>query len=171
MNVRNEILKEHSKKQCLKIVKWVGNDKKRFAELINLMLQDEYRVAQRAAWPVSYCVEEYPSLMIPWYGKVIKRMQQKNIHNAIRRNSLRILENADIPEKHCGTLFELSNNYLHNLKEPIAVRVFSLSVMHNISKQFPELKNEVKITAESVLHCGIPAMEARARLVIKSLSK
>ncbi|MGZ4040901.1 MAG: hypothetical protein ACXVNR_10080, partial [Bacteroidia bacterium] len=100
-----------------------------------------------------------------------KRMQQKNIHNAIRRNSLRILENADIPEKYCGMLFELSNSYLHNLKEPIAVRVFSLSVMHNIAKFFPELKKEVKINAEELLHCGIPALEARSRLVIKALNK
>ncbi|MGZ3902736.1 MAG: hypothetical protein ACXVC6_03515 [Bacteroidia bacterium] len=171
MNLRSEILREHSKKQCVKIVKWVGNDKNRFTELMNLMLHDEYRIAQRAAWPVSYCVEEYPSLMRPWYGRVIKRMQQKNIHNAIRRNSLRILENADIPEKYCGMLFELSNSYLHNLKEPIAVRVFSLSVMHNIAKFFPELKKEVKINAEELLHCGIPALEARSRLVIKALNK
>ena len=66
MKLREEILKEHSKRQCEKIVAWVGNDKKRFAELINLMLHDEYRVAQRAAWPVSFCVQEYPSLIIPW---------------------------------------------------------------------------------------------------------
>ncbi|MGZ3866713.1 MAG: hypothetical protein ACXVNM_08670, partial [Bacteroidia bacterium] len=73
MNLRSEILREHSKKQCVKIVKWVGNDKNRFTELMNLMLHDEYRIAQRAAWPVSYCEEEYPSLMRPWYGRVIKR--------------------------------------------------------------------------------------------------
>lgn len=171
MDLRSEILREHSKKQCLKIVKWVGNDKNRFAELMNLMLHDEYRIAQRAAWPVSYCVEEFPSLMRPWFGRLIKKMGDKKAHDAIRRNALRILEDVDIPEKYCGILFETSNNYLHDLKEPIAVRAFSISVMANIAKKFPELKPEVKANAESLLHCGIPALEARGRNTIKALSK
>jgi len=63
MKLREEILKEHSKKQCLKIVKWVGDDKKRYAELMHLMLTYEYRVAQRAAYPISYCVRKHPALV------------------------------------------------------------------------------------------------------------
>jgi len=136
MKLRETILREHSKKQCLKIVAWVGDDKNRFAELMKLMLTDEYVVAQRAAYPIGYCVQKHPALIRPWFSKLIKKMQSKNIHDAVRRNALRILEDADIPEKYCGVLFELSNQYLHNLKEPIAVRAFSLSVMNNIAKNF-----------------------------------
>ena len=167
--MRETILQEHSKKQCLKIVAWVGDDKNRFAELINLMLQDEYRVAQRAAYPVSYCVRKHPQLIKPWFGKMIKKMGDTKAHDAVRRNSLRILEEVDIPEKYCGQLFEISNQYLHNLKEPIAVRAFSISVMCNIAKKFQELKNEVLLNCESMLHCGIPALEARGRNTIKEL--
>ena len=39
MNLKEEILKEHSKKQCDAIVKYIGNDKKRFAELMKLFLK------------------------------------------------------------------------------------------------------------------------------------
>jgi hypothetical protein len=45
-NLKEEILKEHSKKQTLKIAKWVGNNKKRLDELLNLFLFDQYRVVQ-----------------------------------------------------------------------------------------------------------------------------
>ncbi|HXB42317.1 MAG TPA: hypothetical protein VNZ49_17390 [Bacteroidia bacterium] len=171
MNLREIILQEHSKKQCQKIVAWVDDDKKRFAELIYLMLNDEYRVAQRAAYPVSYCVRKHPELIKPWFGKMVKKMSDKKAHDAVRRNALRILEDVNIPEKYCGELFEISNQYLHNLKEPIAVRAFSISVMCNIAKKFPELKTEVKLNAESLLQCGIPALEARGRNVLKELSK
>jgi hypothetical protein len=171
MNIREEILKEHSKKQCLKIVDWVGDDKKRFAELIYLMLNDEYRVAQRAAYPVSYCVQKHPELIKPWFGKMIKKMGDRKAHDAIRRNALRILEDVDIPEKYCGELFELSNHYLHDLKEPIAVRAFSISVMHNIAKKYPDLNTEVKHNAESLLHCGIPALESRSKNILKEIEK
>lgn len=171
MELRKAILKEHSKKQCLKIVAWVGDDKNNFAELINLMLNDEYRVAQRAAYPVSYCIRKHPGLVKPWFGKMIKKMGDKTSHDAVRRNILRVLEDVDIPEKYCGALFEISNGYLHNLNEPIAVRAFSISVMANIALKFPGLKNEVKLNAEGLLHCGIPALESRGRKTLKLLSK
>jgi hypothetical protein len=107
----------------------------------------------------------------PWYRKMIKKMSEKNIHDAIRRNVLRILEDVDIPEKYCGELFEMSNKYLHDLQQPIAVRAFSISVMFNIAKKFPDLKNEVKINAESLLHCGIPALQSRGRNILKEIKK
>jgi hypothetical protein len=169
MNIREALIQEHSKVQMLKIVAYIGDDKKKFTELITLMLTDEYRVAQRAAYPVSYCVEKYPELINPWFSKMIKKMGDKTAHDAIRRNALRILEDIDIPEKYCGKLFEISNNYLHDIKEPIAVRAFSISVMGNIAKKYPDLKNEVKHNAESLLHCGIPALESRSRKVLKQL--
>ncbi len=170
-SLRDTILEEHSKRQCNKIVAWVGDDKKRFAELITLMLKDEYRVAQRAAYPISYCVQKYPALIKPWIGRMIKRMQEKDIHDAVRRNALRIFEEVDIPEKHCGILFDLSNKYLHNINEPIAVRAFALSVMSNIAQKFPDLKNEVKVNAEALLQCGIPALESRGRRSLREISK
>lgn len=171
MNLRETILAEHSKKQCNKIVDWVGNDKKRFAELMHLMLHDEYRVAQRAAYPVSFCVEKYPSLITPWFSKMIKRMQEKDVHDAVRRNALRVFEKVNIPEEHCGILFELSNQYLHDIAQPVAVRAFGLTVMSNIAQKYPELQNEVKVNAESLLQCGIPALEARSRQALRLSSK
>jgi hypothetical protein len=47
MNPRETIPEEHSKKQCDKIVRYIGNDKKRFAELMKLFFKGEYRVTQR----------------------------------------------------------------------------------------------------------------------------
>jgi hypothetical protein len=171
MKLREEILREHSKTQCEKIVRWVGDDKDRFAELMQLMLTDEYRVAQRAAYPISYCVQKFPALIKPWFARMIKKMGDRAAHDAVRRNALRIFEQVDIPEKFCGQLYEISNTYLHDLKEPIAVRAFSITTMYNIAKKYPDLLAEVKHHAESLLHCGIPALESRSRNMLKEIKK
>ena len=63
MNIRDTLLEEHSKAQCHKIVAYIGNNQERFNELAALFLYDEYRVAQRAAWPLSYCVAAHPGLI------------------------------------------------------------------------------------------------------------
>ena len=48
MNLREALLKEHSKVQTMRIVEYVGDDKERFAQLMDLFLNDVYRVSQRA---------------------------------------------------------------------------------------------------------------------------
>ena len=73
MNLQEEILKEHSKAQCLKIVQWVGNSQQHFDELFHLFLTGDYRVTQRAAWPLSYCVEANPSFIKKNFSKLIKQ--------------------------------------------------------------------------------------------------
>jgi len=171
MKLRDTILEEHSKRQCQKIVAWVGADKKRFSELMNLMLHDEFVIAQRAAYPLSYCVQDHPELIKPWFGRLIKKIQQKDIHDAVRRCALRIFEIVDIPEKYCGILFDLSHKYLHNINESIAVRAFALTVMSNIAQKYPDLKNEVRVNAESLLQCGIPALESRSKRSLRELAK
>ena len=65
MNLVETITNEHSKAQCDKIVKYIGCDRSRFAQLVKVFLSGPYRITQRAAWPLSYCVELHPELVRP----------------------------------------------------------------------------------------------------------
>ena len=47
MNIKTALLKEHSKKQCAAIVKYVGKNPERFAGLMKCFFEGEYRVTQR----------------------------------------------------------------------------------------------------------------------------
>lgn len=89
MNIREEILKEHSRKQTNKIVKSIGNDSKKFKELMHLFFTDEYRVVQRSAWMVNNCAEAHPELIKPYLEKMIDYLQMP-VHDAVRRNTVRI---------------------------------------------------------------------------------
>ncbi len=61
MNLREAIVKEHSKIQCNRIVSWVGDDQKKFDSLFQLLISDDSLLSQRASWPVSNCVLNYPN--------------------------------------------------------------------------------------------------------------
>jgi hypothetical protein len=65
MNLESEILGECSKRQCVRIATWIGTDKRRFKELIDLFLRGEYRITQRAAWIIKHCADEHAELVIP----------------------------------------------------------------------------------------------------------
>src|SRR5690242_9976609 len=99
MDLRKTILEEHSKSQTNKIVKWIGGDQKRFDELFKIFLNDEYRVVQRAAWPLSYCVMAHPRLIRKHFSRLVKNLQKPGTGDAVKRNSIRLMQQIPIPEK------------------------------------------------------------------------
>ncbi|MBL8017758.1 MAG: hypothetical protein JNK43_10830, partial [Ignavibacteria bacterium] len=99
MDIREEALKEHSKKQIQKIAKWIGNDAERFQQYLKLFLYDEYRVVQRISWVLSILAEEHPAMVAKFLPKIIKRLDDEKIHVAVKRNVVRVLQFLPIPEK------------------------------------------------------------------------
>lgn len=116
MELREEILKEHSKVQCNKIVNWVGSNQQRFDELFNLFLNDEYRVVQRSAWPMSYCVDAHPSLISNHWKELMANLKKPNLHDAVKRNSIRLMQDIALPEPYHGEIMDMCFTYLESPK-------------------------------------------------------
>ena len=171
MNLRNEILKEHSKAQCANIVKWVGSSQQRFDELFYLFLNDEYRVVQRSAWPVSYCVDEYPELICKHWKELMDNLKKPNLHDAVKRNSIRLMQEIELPEAYHGEIMDMCFTYLESPKESLAVKVFSMSVLGNLTKYYPEIKTELKLIIEDQLPHQSAGFKSRAKKVLKDLDK
>ncbi len=163
MKLHEAILKEHSKAQCNKIVQWIGDSQLRFNELFNLFINDEYRVVQRAAWPVSYCVISHPQLIHKHCSSLLKNLQKPNLHDAIKRNTIRLLQDIDIPKKYHGEVMNICFKYLEFPTEAVAVKAFSLSVLGNLSKQYPEIIPEIKLLIEEQLSHQTAAFKSRAK--------
>lgn len=169
MNLREEILKEHSKAQCARIVKWVGSNQVRFDELFELFLKDEYRVVQRAAWPVSYCVIAHPQLIKKHWGRLVKNLKKPTLHDAVKRNSIRLLQDIDIPEKYEGDIMNICFGYIESPGEAIAVKAFSLTVLGNLAKKYPGIIPELKLIIEEQLPYQSPALRSRTKRLYKQL--
>lgn len=171
MDLREEVLKEHSKKQVLKIAAWIGTDVDRFRQFLFLFLNDEYRVVQRISWVLSIVAEEHPELVEKNIGKIIKRLDSENIHTAVKRNIIRVLQFLNIPVKYRARVFDHCINYITDPKETIAVRCFSMTVASGIVKQYPELKSELVQTINLLMKDSTPGLKSRASKVLKELEK
>lgn len=169
--LRDEILKEHSKTQCTKITAWVGDDQKRFDELFGLFLKDNYRVTQRASWPLSYCVLAYPGLIKKTLGKLINNLQKPAIHDAVKRNTLRILQEIDVPKKYQGTVMNSCFQWVESPVEPVAIKVFALTVLVNLAKLYPEILPEIKLLVQSQLPNQTAAFTNRVKRLLHPAGK
>lgn len=171
MKLREEILKEHSKAQRIKIVNWIGNNQRRFDELFDLFINDEYRVVQRAGWPLSYCVIEHPQFIKKHWKQLIGNLKKPNLHDAVKRNSIRLMQDLDIPEEYQGEVMDICFTYLESPTEALAVKVFSMSVLGNLAKIYPEIIPEIKILLEDQLPLQTAGFKSRAKKVLKQIGK
>jgi len=169
MTLRDQILKEHTKANCNAIVKWIGDSQQRFDELFKLFLSDGYRIAQRAAWPLSYAVVANPEFIQKHFPDLLKNLEKSNRHNAVKRNTVRLLQDISIPKKFHGGVMNLCFDYINSPGEAAAVKAFSLTILENLSRQYPEIKAELKTIIEDRWHFESAAFHARARKILKKL--
>lgn len=171
MDIEFEILKEHSKRQSVKIARWIGNDKERFEQLMKLFLSGEYRMAVRTAWILSHCADAHPEIILPWIAKLVKSASDTNAPGAVQRNVVRVLQYVNIPRVHQGRVADLCFSFLQNPKIPIAVKAFSMTVLANIAQSEPDLKHELSLVIEQMLPYGSAGLQSRGKKVLAQLSK
>lgn len=171
MQLREQILKEHSKSNCTTIVQWVGNSQARFDELIQLFLKDDNRVVQRAAWPMSFCVINHPALINKHFGKLIRNLKKPGIHDAVKRNTVRLLQEVAIPEKYHGEIMDTCFTYISSPDEAAAIKAFSLTILDKLSKIYPDIKQELKTIIEERWDYETAAFKSRARKILTKLKR
>lgn len=171
MDLKEEILREHSKRQALKIMAWVGSDEKRFEALLGYFLQNTPIISQRAAYALGIIVDKYPELVIPHLDVLIENLKTPHLHDAIKRTTVRLLQDVYIPDDLLGTVTDICFNYLLSATEAIATKAFSMTVLLNATRRYPELKNELMLVIETQLPHGSAGIKHRGNKVLKELEK
>ncbi len=171
MNIKEEILKEHSKPHALKIAHYACASKKNFKELMKCFMSDEYRLAQRAAWSVSWAAKQDPAMIAPYIGDLVAQLQNKKAHGAVVRNSVRILEQIQIPEKFHGDVMNACFDFISTPATAIAIKAFSLTTLFNLSKIYPEIRSELKMIIEENWDNETAAFRSRGRKILSFISQ
>jgi hypothetical protein len=100
MNIRSALLEDkiQTRKKALSITQYACSSPKRFKELMQCFLANEYRLAQRAAWSISWAARQKPGLINPYIRDLVAQLSRTDVHGAAIRNSVRVLEEIEIPE-------------------------------------------------------------------------
>ncbi len=171
MNIRTQLLVAHSKQNATYISNYIGNDNAKFSELMKLFLSNEYRVTQRAAYSLGISIDNFPTLIDPYIEVLIHNLDVDNLHVAVLRNTLRILQNIEIPIALEGKITNKCFDYLTSKDEPKAVKVFAMTIIANMAIKYPDLKNELKIIVEGLMEFGSPGILSRGKRTLLALEK
>lgn len=171
MDLEEQILTEHSKSNINAVVAYIGSNPERFKVLMGLFFSGSYRVVQRSAWVMSSCAGLHPSLIRPYLKRLIHNLENKENHDAVKRNSLKVLEAIQVPPVHHGTLIALCFDFLANKKEPVAVKVYAMSILANLTKAEPDLQKELRILIEDQMPYASPGFKSRGIKVLRLMEK
>jgi hypothetical protein len=169
MNLYKVLQGGFSKKDVSEIVDYVGDNPVRFKALIDIFLNGPYRLSQRVSWPMTYCAERHQHLIRPHLKTLLNYLKRPEVDNTIKRNTFRLLQFIDLPRALEGSIAELCFSYLQNRSEPIAVRVFAMTVLSRICEKNPELKQELKILIEDELPFASAGFRSRGMKILKKL--
>lgn len=170
MDIPAALEREHSKSVTIAIVNYIGSDKVRFKTLLDVFLKGDYRLTQRAAWPLSYACIAEPSLVKPHVGKLIGKLQEPGNHPAIARNILRLFQEVEIPEKHQAALIDECLRIITNPSRPVAVVAFAITTAAKLCRPFPELSRELRmVLGELSSQPHTAAIRVRIKKALKDL--
>lgn len=171
MTIRDELLKHpiHLKKDAIAIAAFAILSDENFRALLDCFLSKDNRVAQRAAWSVNWAAQKKPEMIQPYIGTLVDQLKKTDVHDAVIRNSLRVLENLIIPEQFQGEVMDACFIFLQKRDTAIAIKAFALTVVFNLSKIYPEIKNELRLIIQENIAYETAAYQSRGKKILAKL--
>lgn len=171
MDLRHEIMREHSKENIRAIANWIGRDHDRFAELMQLFLGEEYRLVQRSAWVLSEVGGRYPKLLLPYLARMVHALDQP-LHPAVQRNVLKVFADTGllVPEEVEGELVAQCFALLEAPKTPVAIKVHAMQLLANACERYPDLAIELGEAIRAQMPEGSAGFRSRGRKILDRLS-
>lgn len=172
MDFKKEIIKDPGVINARRMAKHVIDHPKELKELAKLIFDNDTNISMRSAWVLSHISTKQAELLSPLFNPFLKYLRKNDAHPGTIRCILSCIERMAIPEKYCGEIFDFCMGYTKSALMPHAVRAFSITILGNICKKYPELKPEVELVLNELkTFPQAPSITVRIRDTSKILLK
>jgi hypothetical protein len=172
MNIRQQLLRKHSRENADFIEAHVVRTPGAIVELMVCFLGEEEKVAQRSSQVVGNLGRHHPELLKPWWEDMLEAGLQP-VHIAIRRNVARYFCELELPipgklEKRIATTF---TDWSTDPDVPVAVAVFAMQFVADRHEKFPQLAKTIKQVIESKIDGSSPGFCNRGQKILQQLAQ
>jgi hypothetical protein len=165
-------LGDSSKALSLLTASMVYEDPALFGVFIELALLDEKYYAERASRVINACSGNFPELFKPHCSRVISELKNLTSEGALR-NFLKTL--AEVPlkftKKDKSILLNQCFDYLVSGNFPVAVQVYGMQILYNLSLEIPEIGEELYRILEEKIPDATAGIKSRGRRIIRKMGK
>jgi len=177
MNLKEQLLVEHSVNNAELISYYIEENPSELIELLQIILQGNKLLAQRAAWVLGKFSPGYYVELIPHLDFIISEISNAK-HVAVSRNFARvfmILTNKEhleyLSEKQIDEIVEISFGWVINPKEKAAVIAFGMYTLMNLMKKRLWIVPELKLHIENNMAGSLPSFQSAGKKVLKAIAR
>lgn len=143
-----------------------------FKKLLDFSVTDDKKLAFRSSWILSKVCDKYPELIDPYLPDIITRFNDFD-NESVQRSFLRIIslkEITAIDMKYHGILAEYCFGRLRSGAAAIAIKAYSMEILFNLTKVYPELANELVPAIQILTEDGSAGILARSTYILKKIN-
>jgi hypothetical protein len=153
MNLRTELLREHSARQTQRLADYASAHPQALAELLQLFWYGAERERQLAADVLGWVGQRRPKWLVPHLPGLLAAAQPSpGQHPAVRRAVARVLQFVPVPEEWQALAFDTCLTMLRAPREPVAIRAYALTAATRLADSYSELAAEIIVAIENALN-------------------
>jgi hypothetical protein len=166
-----ELLQSDSSRAMVEITaQLVNDDPQLIAFLMEKVLDEMDPESQRAIRVVDLCSERNPRLMLPHLNKIAEQLSRLK-SDSVKRGFVKILSrysNSGLIKK-SGLIIDICFKWLVDPIQPVALRVYSITLLYNYSIYEPDLQQELIAIIEGALPQSPTSLKNRSKKILKLL--
>ena len=170
MDIREVLLIEHSKDNMIRVASAIDSNPDLFDDLMKILLGDNIRDTQHAAWAMTHILEIRPDLGTPYLKEMVDTLD-KPVHDAVIRAITRYLQTCNLPEELYDDIWNNCSKLLMSARTSIAPKVFAMTVLARIVEIWPELSGELKFMIDEQMPFGSAGFRNRGKKILMKLEK
>ena len=140
-------------------------DPEKVKVIVSFLTGEDTRLARTAAEVLRLMSDRDKSVAQPHIDELIETLAKPN-HDAIKRSIFRLFQFLKFNDDQAGLVVELAFEHLQDRGNPIAVRVFAMTTVYNITKVYPELYDELVAVISTNLSEESTGFQNRAMKII-----
>jgi 8-oxo-dGTP diphosphatase len=157
-------------------VGWIAasaaENKTLFRKLLDFTSDHDPRIVFRSSWALTKVCEQAPDLFLPLLPVVVDKLFTVN-NGSAERSFLKILTltgTSSLDEDKAGLLVDYCFSMLRSPVSAIAIKAYSMDVLHEISTRYPELTHELAAILSMLPEDVSAGIKAKSRALIKKLA-
>jgi hypothetical protein len=164
---REQVLLIRNKRDVNRAVAEIEKNASLLGVLMEMISTCRRQEAGKPAWVFGHIGESCPEEACKYLPEMLFVLQQKNTHDAVKRNIIRVLSFIHVPENLLSACLEICYAFFLNRKEAVAIRTFSMSAIERMIGKSPELQDEFYATLELELSFPVKAaFRSRAQKIL-----
>jgi hypothetical protein len=153
------------------IAQAVGTNAQYFEEILQITRTAKDMKASRAARVIDMVCENFPEMGNAYVNEIAQNLIDVKCSKT-KRSLCRVLT-RHLPdnEELLGALVHHGFEYLYSTTEPVALKVYAMQVLFNVSELIPDLKPELIEAIEQELPKNSVGFNSRGKMLLKMMRK